>query len=144
VPKINEAGLELIEKYEGFSLRAYPDPGTGAEPYTIGWGHTANVHPGFAINKAQAVTFLENDLQNAEAEVEKLVEVDLSPNQFAALVSFQYNTGALAGSTLLKMLNQKNFMGAAGQFGAWVYADGQVLQGLVARRAAEKALFLTP
>jgi lysozyme len=143
VPHINDAGLSLIESFEGDSLRAYPDPGTGGEPWTIGYGHTANVHPGMTITQDQAVAFLRNDVAVAEQAVVKLVQVVLNPNQFSALVSFEYNTGLLAGSTLLRLINEKNFSGAADEFGKWVYAGGQIMGGLVRRRAAERALFLS-
>jgi GH24 family phage-related lysozyme (muramidase) len=144
MPHINDAGLALIESFEGDELRAYPDPGTGGAPWTIGYGHTANVQPGESITEAQAIAFLRSDVAIAEDSVAELVEVTLTPNQFSALVSFEYNTGALAGSSLLGCLNAGDFEGAANQFDRWVYAGGIVLPGLVRRRAAEKALFLTP
>lgn len=144
VPHINDAGLALVEAFEGDELRAYPDPGTGAEPWTIGWGHTANVHPGMTITQTQAVAFLRSDLEEAEEEVQRCVEVVLTPNQFSALVSFEFNTGSLDGSTLLRCVNAEDWDGAAAQFGRWVHAGGQVLEGLVRRRAAEAKLFLTP
>lgn len=143
MPQINQAGLGLIERFEGCELDAYPDPGTGGEPWTIGYGHTGNVHPGESITQPEAVALLGQDVIQAEHEVASLVEVVLTPNQFAALVSFQFNTGALAGSTLLAMVNQRNFQEAADQFGLWIHAGGQVLAGLVTRRAAERALFLS-
>jgi lysozyme len=69
--------------------------------------------------------------------------VPLSQNQFDALVDFVFNEGQgnFARSALLKLLNQKNYQAAACQFPAWCMADGQVLPGLVTRRAAERALF---
>ena len=144
MPHVNSAGLALIESFEGDELRAYPDPGTGGEPYTIGFGHTANVHPGELITHAQAIAFLEADVVNAENAVAAAVEVDLTPNQFSALVSFEYNTGAFAGSTLQQLVNAKDLAGAADQFARWVYAGGAVMAGLVRRREAERALFVTP
>jgi lysozyme len=146
MPQLNQAGLDLIEEFEGLSLTAYPDPGTGGEPWTIGYGHTGGVTPGETITQEQAEEFLKSDVAGAETSVENLVEVDLTPNQFAALVSFTFNLGggALAGSTLLALVNSKEFDAAAQQFGRWVYADGQELEGLVRRRAAEAKLFLTP
>lgn len=144
MPRINAAGLMLIEQFEGERLRSYPDPGTGGAPWTIGYGHTASVHPGETITHEQSVAFLEADVAFAEHSVAALVQVELTPNQFSALVSFEYNTGGLAGSTLLRLVNAKDFAGAAAQFGFWVHAGGQVLAGLVRRRAAEAALFQRP
>ena len=143
MPQLNQAGLDLIESFEGLRLTAYED-GTGV--LTIGFGHTGGVTPGETITQEQAEEFLKSDVAGAETSVENLVEVDLTPNQFAALVSFTFNLGggALAGSTLLALVNSKEFDAAAQQFGRWVYADGQELEGLVRRRAAEAKLFLTP
>lgn len=74
--------------------------------------------------------------------VEKAVPA-LDDNKFAALVSFSFNLGcsAFEGSTLLKYLKAKDYASAAGEFGKWVHAGGQVLQGLVRRREAERVLF---
>lgn len=80
----------------------------------------------------------------AEHAVEHLVTVPLSQGQYDALVSFTYNEGAgrLQSSTLLKVLNAGNYVGAAARFGVWVYGSGVKLPGLITRREAEVALFL--
>jgi lysozyme len=153
MPHCNDAGLALIETFEGERLRAYPDPGTGGDPWTIAFGHTAHVHPGDTCTHAQAIAFLRTDVANAEAAVVRGVEVQLTPNQFSALVSFEYNTGALRfqdlngnwiDSTLLGCVNARDWVGAAAQFLRWVYAGGNALPGLVRRRQAESALFFRP
>ena len=143
MPKINDAGLALDKKYEGCSLIAYQDP---VGVWTIGYGHTEGVRPKMQITQEQADQWLEEDLQAVADGVQNEVDVTLTPNQFSALVSFAYNVGltALQDSTLLQYVNRKNFAMAADQFERWVYAGGRVLPGLVARRQAEKALFLTP
>lgn len=142
MPHINAEGLALIEDYEGLSLDAYPDPGTGGEPHTIGYGHTGGVKPGDSITKDQAVAFLRSDVAAAEKQVAACVEVTLTSNQFSALVSFQFNTGSLGDSTLLSCVNEEDWYGAKEQFGRWVHAGGRTLAGLVRRRAAEAALFM--
>lgn len=142
MPKTNDAGIALIEQFEGERLRSYPDPGTGGDPWTIGFGHTAGVHPGESITHEQAVAFLKADVARAESVVADEVHVVLTPNQFAALVSFEYNTGSLGTSNLLACVNREDWVGAAHQFGRWVYAGGNPLPGLVRRREAEKQLFL--
>lgn len=144
MPTTNAAGLDLIRTYEGVRLRAYPDPGTGGDPWTIGYGHTAAVHPGQTCTIEQAAAFLVTDVRDAEKAVSACITVELNPNQFSALVSFQYNTGSLPGSTLMRCVNEKAFAAAALQFGRWIFADGQELPGLVTRRAAEAKLFGTP
>jgi lysozyme len=158
VPKTNAAGLALIEKFEGCVLYAYDD-GDGKWPHppiepgdpvvgtlTIGYGHTQNVYPGQTITQGEAQAYLQQDLQEAESVVSELVEVALTPNQFSALVSFVYNEGegTFESSSLLALVNEKKFADAADVFGEYIYAYGQVEQGLVDRRAAEKALFLAP
>jgi GH24 family phage-related lysozyme (muramidase) len=76
-----------------------------------------------------------------ERNVLKLVTVPLEPWQFDALVSFDYNTGALGKSTLLKKLNAGDFEGAALEFHRWNKGGGKVLAGLTRRRASEALLF---
>ncbi|CCC99682.1 lysozyme (fragment) (plasmid) [Azospirillum baldaniorum] len=116
---------------------------------TIGYGRTAGVKLGQTITAAQAETFLRADMAAAAAQVDKLVKVPLSDRQRGALASFVFNlgAGALQSSTLLRLLNQGDYEGAAGQFGRWVYAtvNGEKVQlpGLKRRRAAEADLFET-
>jgi lysozyme len=94
----------------------------------------------------QADKRLRDDLDIFAKQVEPLVKVDINDNQFAALVSFAYNVGAnnLKKSTLLTLVNQKNFTAAADEFVKWNKAQGKVLKGLTKRRETEKRLFLTP
>lgn len=144
--KINAAGLDLIKRFEGCKLTAYPDPGTGGEPWTIGRGHTGGVVEGMKITEQQALDMLANDCITAEDGVANNVKVALTNNQFSALVSFTFNcgTGALAKSRLLKLLNSGDYDGAAAEFDKWNKGGGKVLTGLVKRRAAERQLFRTP
>ncbi len=74
-----------------------------------------------------------------------MVTTPINQSQFDALVSLAFNIGvnALAKSTLLKLLNNKDYAGAASQFGRWVYANKKRLPGLVKRREDEKQLFLS-
>ena len=142
MPQINQAGLNLIEEFEGDELRAYADSG-GVE--TIGYGHTGDVTPGETITQAQAVAYLQGDVASASAQVAKLVEIVLTPNEFSALVSFEYNTGALGISPGLALINAKLFESAwDDHFCLYTHdANGNTLEGLIRRRAAERALFFT-
>ena len=159
MPKINAAGLAIEKTFEGCVLHAYPDPGTGGEPWTIGYGHTGScaaigidraVEPGMTITLEQAEALLAADNEKFEEGVNRLLTHALNPNQFSALVSFAYNVGleALASSHLLWYIkvavNGTNPLVIAQLFGDWVYADGVVLEGLVRRRAAEARLYNTP
>lgn len=142
--KTSNNGIAVIKHYEGIRLKAYPDPATGAAPWTIGIGHTGpEVKPGLTWTPAQADAALSTDLARFEEAVSKVVIVGLTQGQFDALVSFAYNlgTGNLQSSTLLSMVNARNFTGAADQFARWNKAGGKVLAGLTKRRAAEAALF---
>lgn len=145
--KINAQGIALIKGFENLELEAYPDPGTGGAPWTIGYGDTGpDVQPGLTITESEAEERLAAKLEHFENAVAEMLEVEPTGNQFSALVSFAYNCGAhnLAGSTLLRLFNAGNTLAAANEFKRWARAGGRVLNGLVRRRDAERALFLTP
>lgn len=137
----SQKGIDLIKSFEGCRLVAYQD---SVGVWTIGYGHTSGVYAGMTITEQQAEDFLRADLGTSESAVNRLVTYSINQNQFDALVSFTFNVGSgnFGGSTLLKKLNAGDTTGAADQFDVWVYAGGQVLEGLVRRRAAEKELFL--
>jgi lysozyme len=136
-------GLAFIRDHEGCELHAYPDPGSGGEPWTIGVGHTGGVKPGDTCTMEQAMQWLKEDVQEAEEAVNRLVKVELSQDQFDALVSLVFNIGGgnFAKSTLLKKINALNFEGAADEFPRWNRAAGRVMAGLTKRRHAEQSLF---
>ena len=133
-------GVELIRHFEGCRFDAYLCP---AGVWTIGYGHTADVKEGDSIDQEAAEAFLIEDLEKFEQAVMRLVEVPLTQQQFDALVSWTFNLGAgnLAESTLLRKLNNYQYAEVPEQMMRWVRAGGQVLEGLVKRRAAEAALF---
>lgn len=148
--RISEKGVALIKQFEGCRLTAYPDPGTGGAPWTIGygWTHPVDGKPvkrGMTIDQATAERLLKTGLVSYENDVSKLVKVNLTQGQFDALVSFTYNLGArsLSTSTLLRKLNAGDIKGAADEFLRWNKAGGKVLNGLTRRREAERALFLS-
>lgn len=134
---------DMTKKFEGCVLNAYPDPGSGGDPVTIGYGHTLFVKKGDTCTQAQADTWLGSDMAIAIKGVQRLVTVPVGPNQTEALADFVFNVGSgnLAKSTLLKKLNAGDYVGASDEFAKWNLASGKVLNGLVARRAAEKAMF---
>jgi lysozyme len=138
----SDKGVALIQDSEGLRLTAYKDA-VGIP--TIGWGHTGDVKMGTTITRAEAERILREDLHDFERAVTRLVKVPLTQNQFDALVCFSFNVGAkaLENSTLLRLLNAGNKVGAASQFANWNKAGGKVLPGLVTRRAAEAKLFLS-
>ena len=138
--RISQEGVNLIKHFEGCRLEAYLCP---AGVWTIGYGHTKGVKEGDAIEQEAAEAFLIEDLEAFEQAVARLVKVPITQQQFDALVSFTFNLGAgnLERSTLLEKLNGYQYIEVPEQMMRWVRAGGQVLDGLVKRRAAEAALF---
>ena len=142
---VHAAGVELIKHFEGLFLTAYKCP---AGVWTIGYGHTGlkhkdgTVYPGRKITVEQAEELLRHDLDTFEGRVSSLVTVPLNDNEFAALVSFDFNTGGLADSTLRRKLNAGDRSGAAAEFARWNKAAGKTLAGLTRRRTAEREMFL--
>lgn len=148
--KTSKNGVKFIAQWEGLYLNTYKDV---AGVLTIGYGHTSaagspKVVPGMSITKSQAENILANDLGKVEADVNRLVTVKLTQNQFDALVSFHFNTGALGKSSALRYLNEGNYEQAATNMTLYnkarVGGSLQTVRGLVNRRTAEKNLFLTP
>lgn len=139
--KTNQAGIELIKRYEGLRLKPYL---CAAGYPTIGYGHLVASLRVPAITAEEAERLLKIDLFVAESAVLRLVRVPLTDGQFDALVSFVFNLGSgrLQASTLLRRLNAGDYQGAALEFRKWVYGGGRKLPGLIARREAEAALFL--
>nr|WP_256377878.1 lysozyme [Synechococcus sp. PCC 7502] len=95
----------------------------------MGYGHTQNVYPNQIITQQQAINLLDSDLSVFELGVCQAVKAPLNSNQFSALVCFTFNVSLedFTNSTLLKLLNNSDYEGAANQLHQWVYADGQRL-----------------
>jgi lysozyme len=153
--KTSEYGKLSIRKDEDFRSVAYQiKQGQFIDKWTYGYGSTTKfdgspVQKGDTITVEDAIILFERDIARFELAVNRLAQVELTQNQFDALVSFVYNlgAGALEKSTLLKKLNDKNYNGAAKEFTKWnkvTDAKGKkvALAGLTARREREKALFL--
>lgn len=139
-------GGELIKFWEKLMLVAYPDPATGGDPWTIGWGHTGpDVMPGQVITEEQAQILFDMDVEEFVAGVNKLNLYRLIPQcQFDALVSFAFNLGPenLGKSSLLRKFLAGDIEGAAREFPKWNNANGKPMRGLTRRRIAEQAMFL--
>lgn len=139
--KISDKGLALIKSFEGFSALAYLCP---AGVWTVGYGHTKGVTQSSHCTLPAAEALIREDVAFAEGAVTNSVVVKLTQGQFDALVSFVFNlgVGTFRKSTLLRLLNKKDYAGAADEFDRWIFAGGKKQKGLVARRSAERALFL--
>ena len=147
--------LDVIKHYEGLSLKAYADPATNGEPYTIGYGHTGlEVVPGLTWTQQQADDALAADVAKFERMVNKFCATR-DQGRFDALVSFAFNVGGgrkgikdglveLKGgqqSSLLRLTNVGQYEAAADQFALWCNAAGNKMLGLIRRRASERALY---
>ena len=132
---------KLVKQFEGLRLQSYKDV---AGHRTIGWGHLLPPGPVEVWTKEQAERVFAKDLADHARAVDDLVTVPLHQYEFDALVSFVFNvgSGAFAKSTMLKMLNQKQYGRVPGQFGRWNKAGGKVVKGLTERRRIERAIWL--
>ena len=147
--------FDIIKKWEGL---VDGDPDTpGLEPYvcpagvpTIGWGSTwdfdgnAITMQHRAITMPEAQELLEQEVSHCEVAVSRLIQAEMTQGMYDAIISFCYNVGSgnLQASTLRRKLNRGNYLGAADEFPKWRMARGQILLGLVLRRAEECRLFL--
>ncbi|NML16099.1 lysozyme [Azohydromonas caseinilytica] len=144
---VSDGCIGLIKTCEGFRTTPYrcpagiPTIGYGSTRYADGRAVSLSDPP---ISEARACDILRTTLKEYENAVTRYVTVPLNQNQFDALVDFAYNAGAqnLRTSTLLRRLNAEDYVGAAQEFGRWIYGGGKVLPGLVRRRKLEKELFL--
>ncbi|MEL6380460.1 MAG: glycoside hydrolase family protein [Pseudomonadota bacterium] len=146
--RTSQNGIDLIKRFEGLELESYQDI---AGIWTIGYGHTGpEVGPDQRLSTDEAEALLRHDLVSREKAVSRLTRVDLNQNEFDALVSFVYNVGqnAYSRSTARRRLNAEDRMGAADALTwfnkATINGVLRPVAGLTRRRAAEKALFLTP
>jgi len=143
--KTSGAGIRHIREFEGERLKAYK---CSAGVWTIGVGHTSAagepaVCEGMTITANESAAILARDLAAFELGVERMLEVDVSQNQFDVLVSFAFNCGlgALKKSTLLKRVNEGNFDAVPAELMKWTKAGGKEVAGLVRRRRAEAKLW---
>lgn len=146
---INQAGIDLIKKWEGFRAETYR---CSAGVLTIGYGTTKaagvgiDPQPGMRITEAQATEYLRKTVDKFAAQIRPAITAPINENEFAAFVSLAYNIGpgAFRKSSALRHFNQGNKAKAADAILLWNKAGGRVLKGLQNRRAEERALFLAP
>ena len=143
--KTGPDGIHLMHYFEGCRLEAYPDPATGGDPWTIGWGETgSHVKEGMVITQEQAdEMFVKRLAREFEPGVESAIRSGTTQGQFDALVAFSFNVGLgnLRGSTLLKLHNAGNYDAADDEFIRWNKANGKPMKGLSRRRWAERGVY---
>ena len=134
-------GLRLTMEFEGLRLSAYQDQ---VGVWTIGYGHTKGVKKGDVVTQSQAEQYLTEDVQECVDAINRECKVLLTQGQFDALVDFSFNlgVGALLRSTLWRLLQSGDYVGASNEFPKWDKAGGKSVPGLRRRRLAEKDEFI--
>ena len=146
---ISKKCIDLVKDFEGFSAKAYPDPATGAEPITIGYGSTryadgSKVKMGDVVTNLEAQRLLLLDLERRYNAIKNWLPYNINQNQIDAVVSFAYNCGigAFEKSTLRKKIwANPNDPAIKDEFMKWVRAGGKIMKGLRRRRSAEAKLY---
>lgn len=145
--RVSRAAIELIKRFEGYRRHAAQLPDGR---WMIGYGHTLTAREGAEVSEPDAEALLVYDLISVQHTVNENVYAPLGQNQFDAICSFAFNIGLdnFRRSQVLKRLNAGAAVQAACAMELWRKADFEgeriVVDTLVRRRAAEKALFLTP
>ena len=167
--KLSKAGIDLMHRFEGCRNKPYLCP---AHIWTIGYGHvlyqeqirlpmtSVNGQPGTMVRKEFPLKPEDSRVWSKD-EINQLFDADVATFErgvfrlvpgcagrqgaFDAMVSFAFNAGLgnLQRSTIRMKANRGDWEGAAEAFMAWTKGGGKVLPGLVRRREAEKALFLS-
>jgi lysozyme len=141
--------INIIKKYEGYSERAYPDPLTGGEPYTLGYGSQyypdgTIVKKGQCCTKQKAMEYLLHDIEVIEGDLKRL-NLGLDGAMTEALVSFVHSVGwePFLYSQLIDNIECENWPEVATVFSTWIFGEDQrVIGGLIDRRREETQLFL--
>jgi len=150
-----KAGIDLIKKFEGCHLKAYPDPLSGGIPITIGWGSTRKKN-GTPFKLGDTITQKEADeLLIAQCENQFLPSLskipywkEMNDNQRGALLSFAYNLGAgfYGGSgfnSITRNLSEKNWAAIPKTLEMYRNPGSNVEAGLLRRRKAEGKLWVS-
>ena len=166
--KISDKGEHLMHSFEGYRTRPYR---CSAAIWTVGWGHAMyadqlalpNIckegYTGLtrgdyqlkegdnrAWSKDELVELFKKDIELFERGVLRLSpNLANHQNKFDAIVSFAYNAGLgnYQRSTIRMKVNRGEWDAAADSFMSWTKAGGKEIAGLVKRRKAERALFLS-
>ena len=135
------AAIALVTAWEGYKPMVYADP---IGRMAVCWGHDdQSMVRGTIYTRERCEQLLDDDLSK-HADALKCIKAPLTDGQKAAFVSAAFNIGvsAFCKSSMTRLANQGDMVGACNQLDRWVYAGGKRLQGLANRRAAEKRVCL--
>ena len=147
------AALKLIRDFEGCHLEAYPDPLSGGDPWTIGYGTTRysdgrRVSRGDKINAIEADMLLRQEVDRIAAKLRSTIPfwVEMTDQQKCALISFAYNLGSgfygtKGFETITARLRDKNWAGVPDALLLYRNPGSRVEAGLKRRRIAEGDLW---
>lgn len=130
--------LAMIKPFEGIEYKPYYDV---AGVLTVCYGHTgSDIIKDKLYSQSECESLLKKDLDKVKKRIDPMITVALPETTKAALYSFTYNVGAgaFSRSTLLKLLNSGDLLGACGELRLWVYAGGKKWKGLITRRQIEE------
>ena len=141
--------VNLIRKYEGYSEKAYPDPDSGGEPYTIGYGTQfypdgTPVKQGQRCSKQRALEYLFHEVQIIDTQLAKL-NLGLDSHMRQALISFIHSIGwePFLYSSIVDLIEIEDFCSVTKEISSWIFdVDHKVIGGLLDRRREEVNLFL--
>ena len=133
---VSAACVAGIAAHEGYVGQAYRDP---VGIWTIGYGETHGVHPGQTTTRERATIQLTANAQEHAKGMAACIHVPLYQYEFDAYADFTYNLGVtgFCRSSVATKLNAMDYAGACAELLKFVYAKGQILPGLVARRRKE-------
>src|ERR1700761_6161039 len=152
---VPQAALALVKASEGMRVRRNLDPAGHSQ---IGYGHKLTPDSPLwdaTLTLTSATLLALDDLDHVAQELLSALGADrvlgLSEGQWSALLDFTFNEGIgrFEGSTLCAKIKAGQLHDAAAEFGRWIYGEDPhtgekvVMQGLVTRRAAETALWLS-
>jgi GH24 family phage-related lysozyme (muramidase) len=144
--------IQIIKEFEGCHLSAYPDPLSGGDPWTIGYG-TTRFPNGSAVQRGDKINVIEADML-LRLEVDRIAErlraiphwASMADPQRCALISFAYNLGTgFYGSagfdTISAALHDKDWNAVPAALLLYRNPGTAVEAGLLRRRKAEGALW---
>lgn len=132
----------FIGPWEGLRTEAYRDV---VGVWTVCYGETKGVKPGDSHSKADCDAMLKREIASYEAQLDRCLKHPVPMGMKIALVSWTYNVGAGAAcrSTLVRLANSGDLIGACNQLPRWNRAGGKVWRGLTNRRLSERQMCLT-